>query len=120
MWWTETCARDERLRFVMWVEQSQSTFSTVCRQFGVSRSTGYRWLERCRLEGFGALADRSRAPRHRPHAISAEIAESCLAVRRAHPTWGPIKVKAWLGRRRPRIEWPAASTIGALFDREGL
>src|SRR5207248_8442235 len=55
-----------------------------------------------------------------PHAMSAEIAEFCLAVRREHPTWGPIKVKAWLERRRPRIEWPAASTIGALFDRQGL
>jgi transposase InsO family protein len=52
--------------------------------------------------------------------MSAEIAEMCLAVRREHPTWGPIKVKAWLERWRPRIEWPAASTIGALFDREGL
>jgi transposase InsO family protein len=52
--------------------------------------------------------------------MSAEIAEMCLVVRREHPTWGPIKVKAWLERRKPRIEWPAASTIGTLFDREGL
>jgi len=41
-------------------------------------------------------------------------------VRRAHPTWGPVKVRAWLERRKPDIGWPAASTIGALFDREGL
>ena len=41
-------------------------------------------------------------------------------MRRAHPTWGPVKVRAWLERRKPDIGWPAASTIGALFDREGL
>jgi putative transposase len=120
MGWMETCAVEERMRFVMVVEQGQSMFAAVCRQFGVSRRTGYKWLERYEEAGVAGLADRSRAPLHRPHAMSDEIAESCLEVRRAHPTWGPIKVKAWLERRRPRIEWPAASTIGALFDRQGL
>jgi transposase InsO family protein len=48
------------------------------------------------------------------------IAERCLEVRRAHPTWGPLKVRAYLERRAPATEWPAASTIGELFDREGL
>lgn len=120
MGWKETCAVDERMRFVMAIEQRHSTFAAVCREFGVSRKTGYKWLERYCQGGIAGLTDRSRAPLHRPYAMSSEIAESCLAVRRAHPTWGPIKVKAWLERRRPRIEWPAASTIGALFDREGL
>jgi transposase InsO family protein len=49
-----------------------------------------------------------------------EIAERCLAVRRAHPSWGPVKVRAYLERRAPATDWPAASTIGELFDREGL
>ena len=52
--------------------------------------------------------------------MPARIAERCLAVRRAHPTWGPVKVRSWLAERRPRTQWPAASTIGELFDREGL
>ena len=46
--------------------------------------------------------------------------EACLEVRRAHPTWGPVKVRAWLERQQPGKPWPAASTIGTLFDREGL
>ena len=106
MGWMETCAVDERMRFVIAVEREGSTFAVVCREFGVSRRTGYKWLERYREGGVAGLVDRSRAPLHRPHAMSAEIAEFCLAVRREHPTWGPIKVKAWLERRRPRIEWP--------------
>jgi hypothetical protein len=70
--------------------------------------------------GVAGLRDRSRAPLHHPQAVTEEIAERCVAVRRAHPTWGPVKVRAWLERRAPRMGWPAAGTIGALFDREGL
>jgi putative transposase len=50
----------------------------------------------------------------------AAIAARCLAVRRAHPTWGRVKVRAWLERDDPDTVWPAASTIRQLFDRDGL
>jgi putative transposase len=120
MGWTETCAVEERMRFVMAVEERAEAFAVVCRRFGVSRKTGYKWLERYREDGVEGLVERSRAPLNHPQAITAEIAERCLTVRRAHPTWGPAKVQAWLSRRAPEITWPAASTIGTLFDREGL
>jgi transposase InsO family protein len=116
----ETCAVDERMRFVMAVESKEEPFAAVCRRFGVSRKTGYKWLERYTEIGVAGLLDRSRAPRHHPHAIPEEIAERCIAVRRMHPTWGPVKVREWLVRRAPRTRWPALSTIGALLDREGL
>ena len=120
MGWMETCAVDERMRFVMAVESQEEPFAAVCRRFGVSRKTGYKWLARYETDGVSGLLDRSRAPHDHPQAIAAAIRERCLAVRRAHPTWGPVKVRAWLERRKPDIGWPAASTIGALFDREGL
>ena len=120
MGWMETCAVDERMRFVMAVESQEEPFAVVCRRFGVSRKTGYKWLARYETDGVNGLLDQSRAPHDHPQAIAAAIRERCLAVRRAHPTWGPVKVRAWLERRKPDIGWPAASTIGALFDREGL
>jgi putative transposase len=120
MVWKETCAMEERMRFVDAVVENTETFAAVCRRFGVSRKTGYKWFARYQAEGVEGLQDQSRAPLHHAQAMTARIAELCLAVRRAHPTWGPVKVKAWLEQHRPRIEWPAASTIGALFDREGL
>lgn len=120
MGWRETCAVDERMRFVMTVEKDVEAFAAVCRRFEVSRKTGYKWLERYRDAGVEGLLDRSRAPLHRPHGMTPEIAERCLAVRRDNPTWGPVKVRAWLQRRAARTLWPAASSIGALFDREGL
>src|SRR5712691_2910214 len=120
MGWTETCAVDERMRFVIAVDAREEAFAAVCRRFGVSRKSGYKWLERYEEAGVEGLVDRSRAPLHHPQAVTEEIAERCLAVRRAHPTWGPVKVRAWLERRAPQTPWPATSTIGALLDREGL
>jgi putative transposase len=120
MGWMETCAVDERMRFMLMIEKQEEPFAAVCRMFGVSRKTGYKWLERYQSEGVAGLIDRSRAPHDHPQAVAAFIAERCLAVRRQHPTWGPVKVRAWLERRAPKTAWPAASTIGELFDREGL
>jgi putative transposase len=120
MGWMETCAVEERMRFVMAIMEREEAFAAVCRQFGVSRKTGYKWLERYLEDGFEGLLDRSRAPLHHPQAMTREIADRCLVVPRGHPTWGPVKVRAWLERRVPQTEWPAASTIGSLFDREGL
>jgi transposase InsO family protein len=106
--------------FVVAVGKQAESFAAVCRRFGVSRRIGYKWLARFEAEGPVGLLDRSRAPLCHPQAIADTIAERCLEVRRAHPTWGPVKVRAWLERRAPAMEWPAASTIGELFDREGL
>ena len=120
MVWRETRAVDERMRFVLAVEAARSRWRRCARRFGISRRAGYKWLSRYRDAGVAGLEDRSRAPLHHPQAVAAAIVERCLAVRRAHPTWGPVKVRAWLERRQPEVGWPAASTIGALFDREGL
>ena len=120
MGWMETRAVDERMRFVMAVAEHEEAFAAVCRHFGVSRRTGYKWLARYEETGVEGLLDRSRAPHSHPQAMTAMIAERCLAVRRAHPSWGPVKVREWLERRDAATAWPAVSTIGALFDREGL
>ena len=87
MGWMETCAVEERMRFVMAIMEREEAFAAVCRQFGVSRKTGYKWLERYLEDGFEGLLDRSRAPLHHPQAMTREIAERCLEVRRGHPTW---------------------------------
>jgi putative transposase len=120
MGWMETCAVDERMRFVIAVERREESFSAMCRRFGVSRKTGYKWLDRFAEAGVEGLADLSRAPHEHPQAVASAIAERCLEVRRRYPTWGPSKVRAYLERRAPATRWPAASTIGALFEREGL
>ena len=120
MGWKETCTVEERMRFMVAVEKGEESFAAICRRFEVSRRVGYKWLARFEEEGAAGLFERSRAPLHHPQAIAEGIAERCLEVRRAHPTWGPVKVRAYLARCTPKKDWPAASTIGGLFDREGL
>src|SRR3954452_24130627 len=98
MVWMETCAVDERMRFVIAAEKHEEPFAAICRRFGVSRRVGYKWLGRYQEAGVGGLLDRSRAPVHHSHMIAKEISEGCLAVRRGHPTWGPGKGGGWLVR----------------------
>jgi transposase InsO family protein len=117
MGWKETCTVEERMRFMVAAEKGEESFAAICRRFGVSRRIGYKWLARFEEEGAAGLLNRSRAPLHHPQMIAPNIAERCLEVRRAHPTWGPVKVRAYLERRAPKTDWPA---IGELFDREGL
>jgi transposase InsO family protein len=111
---------EQRGYFMLTAATGEVSFAALCRQFGISRDTGYRWLRRWREEGGAGLVERSRAPRSNPRAVAPELLDACLDLRRRHPTWGPVKVKAALERRHPGWLWPAASTIGALFSREGL
>src|SRR2546425_11553980 len=102
MGWTETCAVDERMRFVIAVDAREEAFAAVCRRFGVSRKSGYKWLERYEEAGVEGLVDRSRAPLHHPQAGTGEVAERCFAGGRARPAWGPVKGRAWVVRGAPQ------------------
>src|SRR5689334_6605719 len=84
MGWMETCAVEERMRFMVAVEKGEESFAAICRRFDVSRRIGYKWLARFEEEGVAGLLDRSRAPLHHPQAIVPKIAERCLEVRRRH------------------------------------
>ena len=118
--WRETCAMDERLRFIVEAMAPGALMSAVCGRYGISRKTGYKWLSRYRAEGLAGLTERSRAPGRRPWAISWEVAEVVLSLRRSHPTWGPRKLRAYLQSAAPETVWPSASTIGELLQRHGL
>ena len=118
--WRETSPMQERVRFVKDCRMGLYPVSELCGRYGISRKTGYEWLARFEAEGAAGLVDRSRAPRHCEHRMSAAIREALVAVRRRHPSWGPRKLLAWLESRRPEIDWPAASSVGELLRREGL
>ena len=118
--WKETCAVDERIRFVMDVEKGQQSKAALCHRFGVSRPTGYKWLRRYSEQGLSGLAERSRCPASCPHRVPEELAEAIVAYRRRHPRWGPKKIRAALERTWPQAGWPACSTIGEILKRAGL
>jgi len=118
--WARTDWMSERVKFIAAYLEYEANFSDLCLDFGISRKTGYKWIRRYQAEGVSALEEMSRAPHAHPNAVAADIVQSIVAIRRRHPRWGPRKVRVVLKRQRPRIELPAASTIGDILKRNGL
>lgn len=126
--WAQTNAMNERSKFVLewerrWNDgQGRVDIAELCRMYGVSRPTGYRWIGRYVQSGFdlAAMADRSSRPRCSPNAIDEEMEDMLVVARKRHPRWGPRKLRAWLERLYPNYCWPAPSTIGEVLKRRGL
>ena len=92
----------------------------LCRAFGISRKPGYKRVKRFEAWGWDGLGDLIRAPHRHPNETRQAVAESLIAARQSHPTWGPKKLVAWLKAGEPWVPWPAPSTAGDLLDRAGL
>lgn len=109
---------EQREQFVMEALQADTTVRSLCRSYGISPATAYKWLRRYEADGLGGLGDRSRRPQSSPAATRADTVSAVLAIRTAHPTWGARKIIAVL--RRNGTAPPAASTITRLLHRHGL
>ena len=118
--WLETSPMTERQRFVDDAHHGLFSMTELCARYGISRKTGYKWLDRYDEQGREGLRDRSHAPADCPHKISEEVGRAICEVRRAHPSWGPRKLLGWLRRHQPALRLPAASTACDLLAREGL
>jgi transposase InsO family protein len=118
--WKETCAVDERMRFVVECEVAEETMAALCREYGISRRSGYKWLGRFLAEGGLGLEDRSRAPKGHRNQVLPEVEAAILSARSVHPTWGPKKLRVLLERERPGRQWPARSTMAEILKRHGL
>ena len=118
--WQESCAMDERVRFIADQQSGVWTMTELCERYGISRRIGYKWLDRYRLEGAAGLMDRSHAPHVHGRATPPNIVEAIVGLRRERPSWGPRKILAKLEARQGEIEWPSASTAGELLKRAGL
>lgn len=118
--WSETCPMNERQRFIENWLCAEWNFSTLCQSYGISRKTGYKWLERFKAGGIDDLADQSRACKRHPNATLAPIEARIVAFRHHHPFWGPRKIKKRLGILHPDLSWPASSTIGSILKQHGL
>lgn len=116
----ETCVVDERARFIQDVQRSQHSVAELCRRYGISRKTGYKWLKRWWAEGPAGLEDRSSRPRSCPWATPREVVGAILHVRRRYPDYGAKKIRWYLERNRPELELPSLTTIHNILHRHGL
>ena len=93
--WQEVDTLSIRFEFVRLADQSSVSFAKLCRRFGISRKTGYKWLQRYKAGDFEALQDRSRRPLRSPHRCGPGI-ESVVTALLKHPSWGGRKLRARL------------------------
>jgi transposase InsO family protein len=116
--WKEASTMSLRLEFVTLAQAGDVNLRQLCRRFGISAKTGYKWLGRYRRGGSADLADRSRRPRHAPGQTTAAAEQAVLELRRQHPAWGGRKLRARL-QALGHAGVPAASTITAILRRHG-
>jgi transposase InsO family protein len=118
--WKECSVMEERLRFVARLLDGEA-MTDVCREFGISRKTGYKIFDRYREHGFEALTDRSRRPVRYANQLPGQIESLIVSLKRGKPHWGARKIRELLVRRLAgNARVPARSTIHAVLDRHRL
>src|SRR5277367_1826539 len=116
MGWCGKSVRDQRVEFVIRAKGGEG-LSALCREFGISRPTGYLWLRRFRQCGVAGIEERSRRPHRSPGQTKAELEERIESLRRERPDWGARKLAVLLGREGivvPEI------TVHRVLKRRGL
>jgi transposase InsO family protein len=108
-----------RLEFVTLAAAQDANVRELCRRFDLSPRTAYKWIGRYAKGGAPALADRSRRPLGQPRLTGRFITAQVLKMRRKHPVWGGLKIRARLFHLG-YSSVPAASTITEILRRYGL
>ena len=117
--WEIQTTMSQRRDFVHLASQEGANMRELCRRFGISRPTGYKWLARHQAEGDAGLADRTRRPHSSPEQTDAAMTDAIVALRQQHPAWGGRKLRRRL-QDLGHGAVPAASTITAILRRQGL
>lgn len=113
--WEDRTVKDQRREFAEAAQQG-SNFSALCREYGISRPTGYKWLKR--YEGGEALEDRSRRPNRSPNRIEPEVEQEILDIRAENPGWGAKRIQCILDRRGCE-SLPCVKTVNNVLNRNG-
>jgi transposase InsO family protein len=109
----------ERMVFVTRLAKGERMVD-LCREFGISRKTGYKFWERYQREGLPALSDQSRARKRIAHKTPEAIEQLLVEARKTHTSWGGRKLKEVLEREHPGVMLPSAGTIAGILKRHGL
>ena len=109
--WREASTAGEQRRFIAARLRGEAPVAALCQRFGISRKTGYKRINRCKVWGYAGLGGPQSGPAPPPLATSAEVARQVIAVKRAHPTWGSKKGVAWL-----RAAWSTPFTAATVAN----
>jgi putative transposase len=113
--WQEVSIMDQRREFVRLAKQEGANRRELCRRYGISPATAYKWLNRWAAGGEAALADHSRRPQRSPRRTADALESHILKLRDAYPAWGARKIARCLVRAK--VAPPATSTVHAVLRR---
>jgi len=118
--WKETKVIEERMKFIVAWKEGHWNISDLCREFGISRVTGYKYIQQYEKYGLDGLKNKSTAPRSHPAAVEEKFVRLILEAREKHASWGAEKILASLMGRYPRMKnWPSVSSAGRILKRNG-
>ena len=115
--WNQSTMYEQRVRFILEVQQRTFSFAESCRRYGISRTAGYTWWNRFLVGGFEGLHDRSHRPHHCPHAVADSFVEHIVDLRQRYG-WGSRKIRKLTAEKFGSA--PARRTIDRIFERHDL
>ena len=118
--WKELSVVNQRMEFVLKALAGGADLVELCREYGISRKTGYKWKKRFLEQGPGGLEDQSRRPKCSPREVSEDVICKAVKLKIAHPNWGPKKIRAVFARTYPELELACESTFKRILDKAGL
>jgi len=117
--WKETSVMDERLRFISRLLSGEK-MAPLCREFGISRTTGHKIWNRYNKDGPRGIYNRSRAPHKHPNQLPFEVEQLIVRLKKEKPKWGAPKIRELVDKKYPSIKLPATSTVHCVLDRHNL
>jgi transposase InsO family protein len=118
--WKGVTVAEQRQRFLEDYELNYYSISELAERFCISRKTAYKWIKRFKQDGHRGFHELSRRPHNSPRQTDRELVEELVALRRAHPRWGPNKLLDLMRRRDATRKLPAISTAALILKRNGL
>ena len=117
--WQECNIMDQKLKFIARYLEGEK-MAPLCREFGITRPTGYKILARYKEIGANALVEEKRTPYRYANQLPVQIEALILDLKREYPTWGARKIREKIIKKYPDVKTPAKSTVHAVLDRNGL
>ena len=113
--WKESRVEHLKMEFVLQAVEKSERFTVLCRKYGISRKTGYKWLKRYEQLGLEGLREVSRRPKHSPLEIGGDIVAEVVRLRLEHEHWGPKKLRELVRRKYGGERTPSVSSIARVL-----
>lgn len=118
--WREIKVLDERQQFIAEYLKEIVSFTDLCHQYGISRKTGYKWVNRFKSLGLAGLLDLSKEPRKQDRRITQDIIDLIIMIKSERPKWGPKKIHPYLIKHYELVKYPCETSVENILKRNGL